>query len=134
MTLPYLVVELASGAIQTVLDGESLIRETLIMALDALEKLRDEWATTEMRIRDKYEHVLDEAHEEISALLQSPLPVKNAEGKLLLTRAYVSAQLICPNDSEFHYPGHAPDQLNAHLQDDFPTHLLNNFAHSFGRS
>jgi len=40
----------------------------------------------------------------------------------------VSAQLICPNDSEFHYPGHAPEQLTAHRQDDLPTHLLASYA------
>jgi len=127
-TLPYLLVGLASDTIQTVLDGESLVHETLVMAIDALDKLHEEWATTELRIRDKYEPILDQAHQEITALLESPMPQLNADGNRVLTRAHVSAQLICPNDSEFHYPGHAPEQLTAHRQDDLPTHLLASYA------
>jgi hypothetical protein len=122
-TLPYLAVGLASDVIQTVLGGEALIRETAIMAIDALDKLQEEWATTEPRIRDKFEHVLDEARQEITSLQEAPLPEVNAKGQLVLTRAYPTAQLICPNDSEFHYPGHAPETLTGQRLDDFPIHL-----------
>lgn len=122
-TLPYLAVGLASNTIQTVLGGESLVRDTAVMALDAIEKLREEWATTEPRIRHQYETVLEESFEEISALLEHPMPEVNNEGHQALTRAHVTAQLICPNDSEFHYPGHAPESLASHLQDDLPVHL-----------
>jgi hypothetical protein len=122
-TLPYLVVGLASDSLQTILGGESLVRDTAVMALDAFEKLREEWATTEPRIRHRFESVLDEAFEEISGLLQKPMPECDNQGKQIVTRAHVTAQLICPNDSEFHYPGHAPESLVSHLQDDLPMHL-----------
>ncbi len=122
-TLPYLVVGLASNSLQTILGGESLVRDTAVMALDAFEKLREEWATTEPRIRHRFESVLDEAFEEISGLLQKPMPEYDNQGKQIVTRAHVTAQLICPNDSEFHYPGHAPESLVSHLQDDLPVHL-----------
>jgi hypothetical protein len=122
-TLPYLVVGLARDALQTVLGGEALIRDTAVMALDALEKLREEWATTEPRIRQQFEPVLDEAHDEITALIERPMPATDGQGNRVLTRAHVTAQLICPNDSEFHYPGHAPESLASHLQDDLPVHL-----------
>lgn len=127
-TLPYLVVGLASDVIQSILGGESLMHETLVMAIDALDALHEEWATTESRIRDKYEYTLDQAHREITALLDAPMPVVNADGMRVLTRAHVTAQLICPNDSEFHYPGHAPEQLSAHRQEDLPTHIYANYV------
>jgi hypothetical protein len=31
-----------------------------------------------------------------------------------------TTQLICPNASEFHYPGHAPKHLIRHRLDDIP--------------
>ncbi|HEV2236574.1 MAG TPA: hypothetical protein VGR57_07920, partial [Ktedonobacterales bacterium] len=122
-TLPYLVVGLASDTIQTVMGGESLVRDTATMALDALEKLHEEAATTELRTRDRFEPVLEAAHDEIAHLLQLPMPETNASGQLVLRRAHVTAQLVCPNDSEFHYPGHAPESLGSRQQDDLPTHL-----------
>lgn len=122
-TLPYLVVGLASDTIETSIGGESLVRDTATMALDALEKLHDEAATTDLRIRDRFEPVLEEACEEITQLLQRPLPEPNAQGLRVLSRAHVSAQLICPNNSEFHYPGHAPEALSGQQHDDLPAHL-----------
>lgn len=122
-TLPYLVVGLASDTIQTFNGGEPLVRDTAAMALDALEKLHDEAATTDPRTRDRFELVLEEAGDEISRLLQQPMPEPDAQGMRVLTRAHVSAQLICPNDSEFHYPGHAPESLSGQQYEDLPTHL-----------
>lgn len=122
-TLPYLVYGLASDTIETCIGGESLVRDTATMALDALEKLLDEAATTDVRIRDRFEPVLEEACEEITQLLQRPIPEPNAQGLRVLSRAHVSAQLICPNNSEFHYPGHAPEALGGQQHDDLPTHL-----------
>ncbi len=109
-TLPYLAVGLGEDTIQTAQGGKSLIAETAQSALDTLKNLRDEAAVAERIPRAKYQPILDEAQQDIEALLKDPLPKRNANGKYILTRAHVTAQLICPNNSEFHYPGIPPEQ------------------------
>lgn len=121
-TLPYLAVGLGRDAMQTVKEGRALVLDTARMALDALNELRHEWATTEERIREQFTDVLAEARRDIEALIANP-DVQVENGRRVITRAHVVAQLICPNDSEFHYPGHAPAQLRRHSADDLPIYL-----------
>jgi len=75
-----------------------------------LENLKDEAAVAERTSRAKFQPILDEAQHDIEALLIDPLPKRDDNGKYILTRAHVTAQLICPNNSEFHYPGIPPEQ------------------------
>jgi hypothetical protein len=118
-TLPYLAVGLGRDAMQTVKEGRALVLDTARMALDALNELRQEWATTEERVREQFADVLAEARRDIEGLIANP-DIRMENGRRVITRAHVVAQLICPNDSEFHYPGHAPKQLRRHSADDLP--------------
>lgn len=115
--LPYLIVGLAHDIIETVKDGAPLIKETAQAALDALDGLQQEWATTDERMRDQYHDTLDAARSSIAELLANP-QVRFDHGKVVITRAHLAAQLICPNESEFHYPGHVPPQLRLRRLDD----------------
>jgi hypothetical protein len=119
-TLPYLVVGLALDTIQTARGGTLLMLDTIQMALDALDKLNDEWGTSERRHREQFKPVLDAARADIQALQGHPQPERNQQGNFVLTRGHVAAQLICPNDSEFHYPNHAPEGLMQRGLQDMP--------------
>ncbi len=119
-TLPYLVVGLALDTIQTARGGRSLIRDTAQMALDALNELEEEWATTDRKTREKYKDVLDHARVDIGGILNDPQPKRDPQGRYVLTGANMLAQLICPNDSEFHYPGHGPPSLALSRMGDLP--------------
>jgi hypothetical protein len=119
-TLPYLAIGLGDDTIETARGGAALIKSTAVMALDALKALKDEWATCDEHTRRHFEGVLESAWQEIARLRDDPLPAKDEHGYSVLTRAHVSAQLICPNDSEFHYPGHAPKDLIGRRHDDLP--------------
>lgn len=125
-TLPYLVIGLALDTIQTVRGGNALIAETAHMAIDALTLLEEEWATTERMIREKYKDTLEQARADIEGLILRPQPERDPQGRYLITRGHVIAQLICPNDSEFHYPGHSPKELVAPRQGDYPQHNAQN--------
>jgi hypothetical protein len=118
-TLPYLAVGLARDVMETIKGGTPLIRDTARMALDALTALRQERATTDERIRDQFSEVLHQAREDIEALIAQP-NVKVENGLCVITRAHLIAQLICPNDSEFHYPGHAPAEARHYNLEDLP--------------
>lgn len=119
-TLPYLAVGLGNDAIQTLRDGAPLIKEMAQMALDALVKLKQEAATTDERIRDQFTDVLEQARQDIEALRADPQP-RLDHGRYVVTRAHLTMQLICPNDSEFHYPGHLPPQQRLYRLDDLPS-------------
>lgn len=117
-TLPYLVVGLARDTMQSIKGGPSLVRDTAQMALDALDELRQEWATTEETLRDLFWPVLERARTDIQGLLDRPIQMQ--EDKYLITGAHITAQLICPNDSEFHFPGHVPKEIRNFRFNDLP--------------
>ncbi len=119
-TLPDLVIGLAGDTIGTAEEGAHLIKDVARMALGALTNLRKEWATTDERIRQEFEATLEQARDDITRLIDAPDPVKDSRGYLVLTRAHVIAQLICPNASEFHYPGHAPEEVVGSRYEDMP--------------
>jgi hypothetical protein len=117
-TLPYLVVGLAADAVQMIRDGVHLIRDVAHRALDALEDLKQERATSDEHIREQFDPVLAMAREEIQSLIAEPVTMD--QSKYRVTRAHMLAQLICPNASEFHYPGHIPKELHIYPLEDLP--------------
>ncbi len=118
-TLPYLAIGLGNDAIQSVRDGAPLIKEMAQMALDALAALKQEAATTDERIRDQFTDTLELARQDIETLRADPQP-RLDHGRYVITRPHLVTQLICPNDSEFHFPGHVPAQQRLYRLDDLP--------------
>ncbi|HEX6123401.1 MAG TPA: hypothetical protein VFY89_09580, partial [Ktedonobacterales bacterium] len=117
--LPYMAVDVAGWTMAMLRDGRALIAQTARLALEALDDLRQEWATTDERTRMAFEPALEEARRDMEWLAKNPDPLVE-QGQLVVKRAHVTAQLVCPNASEFHYPGHAPRQLISHQLDDIP--------------
>lgn len=114
MVLPYLAVDIGHATIQMAHGGEQVIQETAQDACEELKRLRtEEWAKTPDHKRKPFEEALGHAETEIEKLANGSSPaLPKSEQKLLLTRAHVLAQFLCPDSgSEFHYPGQAPDLL-----------------------
>jgi len=119
-TLPYLAIGLGDDTIQTARGGKSLILDTVHMAIDALDGLQTEAATSSAIYRKTFQPTLDEARADFEKLVNFPMPERDTSGHYILTRAHVAAQLICPNDSEFHFPGFAPQELTSTRNRDLP--------------
>jgi len=108
--LPYLVIDVATDTMETAHGGESSIKATAQEAANALAILwRTEWPPANMADdeRRRLENTLRETDTEVRRLVERPTIVRK-DGKVVLTRAHVVAQLVCPNESEYHVPGHAP--------------------------
>jgi hypothetical protein len=120
MVLPCLVTEVVSDAMATVALGDAQIEASARCALDAFELLRKEEAPGHPE-KGQFEPILNKAEKEIRELLPSSGggafgrlfggggKAKVAPGKpIRVTSAYVTAELICHNVSEFHYPNRFP--------------------------
>ncbi|MBF6590955.1 MAG: hypothetical protein IVW57_10570 [Ktedonobacterales bacterium] len=117
--LPYLAVDLGTATMSMLRDGRALVEQAARMAQEALEALRQEWATTDERTRDRFTEALEDAQRDIEWLLAHPEPPRE-QGIYLVKRAHITTQLICPNASEFHYPGHAPKERQRTRAADLP--------------
>lgn len=113
MTLPYLAVTLGEGAFQTLLEGEESIKGTARCALEAFTELFD---VEQPPLPDEQSVVfietLKQGKADTLALLEQPFP----EGPNVITRAHVISQLICHNDSEFHFHPFYPDLCEKSVQ------------------
>jgi hypothetical protein len=108
--LPFLVVDIATDTIETARGGELSIKATAQAAANALADLwRTEWPPANMvdDERRRLENMLHESDTEVRRLVERPT-ISQRNGKVVLTRAHVVAQLVCPNESEYHVPGRAP--------------------------
>lgn len=113
--LPHLAVGLGNDSIMTAEEGDESIINTAQRALKALEKLfseeRSHPSVTD-HTRIQFEKTLQQAEEDITDLIANPSPEVSDAGKRILTRRHIVAQLICPNESEFHYPPLEPVQAH----------------------
>lgn len=102
--LPYLAIEIAEDAVQTVRDGDTSIRTAARRAISAIEALkpRDRLCFRD-DARRPYEKVLLEAQREIQQIIEKPLP-EQRNGRRVLTRAHITAQLLGGGRAEFRYP------------------------------
>jgi hypothetical protein len=120
MVLPCLVTEVVADAMATAALGAAQIEATARCALDAFEQLRKEEAPGHPE-QDRFEQILNRAEKEVRELLPATgggvfgglfggkQKVKVAPGKpIKITSAHVTAELICHNVSEFHYPNRFP--------------------------
>jgi len=120
MVLPCLVTEVVSDAMATVALGDAQIEASARCALDAFEHLRKEEAPGHPE-KAQFELILNKAEKEIRELLPSSggglfgslfgggRKAKVVPGKpIKITSAHVTAELICHNVSEFHYPNRFP--------------------------
>lgn len=107
-TLPHLASGLGSDTIQTASSGKKSIEDTANCALACLhELLTFEQPLAKEEDLARFDETLKQAEQDIKWLLSNPEP-KEKDGFKQLTRAHVIAQLICHNDSEFHYTGFTP--------------------------
>jgi len=122
--LPGLVIAITQDAMRTALyGGEPSILETASRARDALAKLRsDEMPQAQANSRTTFGPLLKRAEDEITALtspkrglfgmITAPAPMTQLPNKpISITSGHIVAELICPNRSEFHFPGFVPDAL-----------------------
>lgn len=108
-TLPYVVLDIVLDALITARGGEPAVRETARQAQVELAKLWEmEWPSTADAIRRRYEGTLHEADIDLKRLVERP-KLGMRDGKWALTRAHLTAQLLCPSQSQFHLPGFTPD-------------------------
>jgi hypothetical protein len=113
LPLPGSVIEVAKDTLDMVARGDETIVQNALRALDAIRDLlarevpaADAQVTDELRQR--YRRLLQEADSEIRGLTR-PQRFNMSQGKKVVTRPYVTAQLLSPNRSQFHMPGYGPD-------------------------
>lgn len=107
-TLPYLAAGLGNDTILTTSGGKKHIKDVADCAWTCLNKLLTlEQPKADPSLLLQFDETLKQAEQDILWLRQhfTLEKVNNTES---LTRAHVITQLICHNDSEFHYPGFAP--------------------------
>lgn len=105
MTLPYLTYALARGVINDS-QNELVLHDTINKALQQIDQTQQkERETVPQDVARHYDRILDEARREIAAIEKDPMPkASGPHGLKTLTQAHVTAELICPNTSEFRYP------------------------------
>jgi hypothetical protein len=116
MVLPCLVTEVVADAMATAALGDAQIEATARCALDAFEQLRKEEAPGHPN-KEHFESILNKTEKDVRELLPSSggglfgggRRAKVVPGKpIKITSAHVTAELICHNVSEFHYPNRFP--------------------------
>jgi hypothetical protein len=92
------------AALKEPLSLQSQARE----ALSALQELLDtESQETPERVRLRFQEILRQAREHMHELIRSPVP-EIRQGKVVITRALIEAQIFNRSVCEFHFPGHFP--------------------------
>lgn len=110
-TLPYLATGLGNDTVLTASNGEPSIQSTADCAWTCLNDLLIlEQPQVEPALLAQFDKTLKQAEQDIMWLRQHATPA-STNGPEKLTRAHVIAQLICHNESEFHYPGFTPRKL-----------------------
>jgi hypothetical protein len=120
MVLPCLVTEVVADAMAAAALGDAQIEATARCALDAFEQLKKDEAPGHPE-QDRFGPILNKAEKEVRELLPASggapfgglfgggRRAKVVPGKpIKITSAHVTAELICHNVSEFHYPNRFP--------------------------
>lgn len=128
--LPGLAIAITQDAMRTAIRGEAQIVDTAKRALAAIAKVR----TDEMpraNTRATFEPLLKLAEDQITQLItpqqgfmgigNKPAPVTQDPNKpIQITSAHIVAELICPNRSEWHFPGFMPDAVRLRVSATMP--------------
>jgi hypothetical protein len=109
MALPYLVVNLAEDTIQMAMKGEDTIKQTIQEAANAMKLLLQvEWPDAPANVKSAFQRPLQQVQEDLNNVARNHAPKVHNQYRKMLTRGHLMAQLICPNESEFHLPGNRP--------------------------
>jgi hypothetical protein len=118
VTLPLVAVMLAENTMVTAGNGEPMLIDVAQAALRELKTLAvDEQDAAQvhqdlaMELKKAGDAILSRIETAKSGFfrVRQPFVVKDKQGNVVLTNEHVVSQLICPDNSEFDYPGYRPE-------------------------